>query len=177
MPTEPLESQRPWYRQFWPWFVAFPPAAAVVGGLITLWLAGTGPALVVDDYGQIGKVTAERAARDQRAAELGLQARLTIAGAAGGADSTVTVELSRVDTAGEFAGLVVLRAVHPTRADLDAEALLSGSRGRYAGRIMRRPGRLYLHLTDVDRTWRLVGELPPQAAQLTLEPAPVATRN
>ena len=29
----------PWYRQFWPWFIMFPPAAAVAGGFLTLWLA------------------------------------------------------------------------------------------------------------------------------------------
>lgn len=177
MPAGPAEQERPWYRQFWPWFVAFPPAATVVGGFVTLWLAGSGPALVVDDYGQIGKVTAQRAARDERAAELGLNARVTIDSAPGGADSTVVVELSRADAAGELPGLVALRAVHPTRADLDAEALLSGSRGRYEGRIPRRPGRLYLQLTDVDRTWRLVGELPPGAVQLALEPAAGATRD
>ena len=32
-------STPPWYRQFWPWFIMFPPAAAVAGGFLTLWLA------------------------------------------------------------------------------------------------------------------------------------------
>ena len=67
-----IEQEAPWYRQFWPWFIAFPPAATVVGSIVTVWLAGTGPSLVVDDYGQIGKVTTQRAVRDERAGKLGL---------------------------------------------------------------------------------------------------------
>ena len=70
------EQELPWYRQFWPWFIAFPPAATVVAGAVTAWLAGAGPALVVDDYGQIGKVTMQRAVRDERAGELGLSGRV-----------------------------------------------------------------------------------------------------
>ena len=39
----------PWYRQFWPWFIIALPAAAVAGGLFTLWLALSNPDhLVVD---------------------------------------------------------------------------------------------------------------------------------
>jgi hypothetical protein len=34
---------RPWYRQLWPWLLIVPPAAAVVGGAITLYLAVTRP--------------------------------------------------------------------------------------------------------------------------------------
>jgi hypothetical protein len=34
---------RPWYRQIWPWLLFVPPAAAVVGGGVTLYLALTRP--------------------------------------------------------------------------------------------------------------------------------------
>jgi len=30
---------RPWYRQLWPWLLMLPPAAAVIGGGFTLYLA------------------------------------------------------------------------------------------------------------------------------------------
>jgi hypothetical protein len=40
----------PWYRQFWPWFIIALPAAAVIAGFFTLWLAISNPDyLVVDD--------------------------------------------------------------------------------------------------------------------------------
>jgi hypothetical protein len=35
--------QRPWYRQMYPWLLMLPPAAAVVGGFITLYLAISHP--------------------------------------------------------------------------------------------------------------------------------------
>jgi hypothetical protein len=34
---------RLWYRQLWPWLLIVPPAAAIIGGAITLYLAVTRP--------------------------------------------------------------------------------------------------------------------------------------
>jgi hypothetical protein len=39
--TEP--TARPWYRHVWPWLLIVPPAAAVGGGGITLYLAVARP--------------------------------------------------------------------------------------------------------------------------------------
>ena len=36
-------SPKPWYRHVWPWLLIVPPAAAVIGGSITLYLAVTRP--------------------------------------------------------------------------------------------------------------------------------------
>ena len=38
---------RPWYRQMWPWLLIVPPAAAVIGGSLTLYLAVTRPDTLV----------------------------------------------------------------------------------------------------------------------------------
>jgi hypothetical protein len=38
---------RPWYRQLWPWLLILPPAAAVIGGALTLYLAVTRPDVLV----------------------------------------------------------------------------------------------------------------------------------
>jgi len=48
---KPVPGQNvPWYRQFWPWFIISLPAAAVIAGIITFWLALSRPdPLVVDD--------------------------------------------------------------------------------------------------------------------------------
>ena len=67
----------PWYRQRWPWLLAIAPAAALVGGLITLWLAiTTSDSLVVDDYYREGRAINQQLARDRTATDLGLQAEL-----------------------------------------------------------------------------------------------------
>ena len=41
------EKPRPWYRQAWPWLLIIPPAGAVIGGAITLYLAVTHPDTLV----------------------------------------------------------------------------------------------------------------------------------
>ena len=39
---------RPWYKQLWPWLLIIPPLGAVIGGLLTLYLAITRPDNLVD---------------------------------------------------------------------------------------------------------------------------------
>ena len=43
------ETALPWYRQMWPWLLIVPPAAAVIGGGITLYLAISRPDVLVRD--------------------------------------------------------------------------------------------------------------------------------
>jgi len=44
------QTARPWYRHVWPWLLIVPPAAAVIGGFVVLYLAITRPdALVSKD--------------------------------------------------------------------------------------------------------------------------------
>jgi hypothetical protein len=43
------ETNRSWYRQIWPWLLMVPPAAAVLGGAITLYLALTSPNELIRD--------------------------------------------------------------------------------------------------------------------------------
>ncbi|MBT8442433.1 MAG: FixH family protein [Gammaproteobacteria bacterium] len=166
--------ERPWYRQFWPWFIAFPPAATVVAGFITLWLAGMGPSLVVDDYGQIGKVTTQRAVRDERASELALHADVHLAAISDENSGIVLVELSLSGTGFKSPDRISLRIVHPTLGDRDVETVLSGQDGRYVGNIPRPIGRLYIHVGDIERTWRLVGELGARSTDLKIAAAEAA---
>lgn len=158
------DMDKPWYRQLWPWLVMIPPAAAVVGGFVTAWLAGGPPALVVDDYGEIAMATAARVERDDRARDLGLSASLRLSRADGG----VQVILSGDAVAG--ATELELQLVHPTREELDRRAVLAGRDGAFAGQVDCPPGRFYVQLTDAAQTWRLVGELAPEAGVLELRP-------
>ena len=38
---------KPWYRHLWPWLLIIPPAGAVIGGGITVYLAVTRPDTLV----------------------------------------------------------------------------------------------------------------------------------
>jgi hypothetical protein len=166
----PDPTPRPWYRQFWPWFVMLPPAAAVVGGLITAWVAGGPPALVVDDYGEIAMATQQRAARDQRAAELGLGASLKLDGAPLAGPVAVTVELSASAADFEPPPALQLQLVDPTRPAMDRAVDLPAVAGAYRGQVDWGGGRTYVQLGDPDETWRLTGELARDGQRLELRP-------
>jgi len=49
--TQPASApESPWYRQFWPWFIIALPAATIIAGIITFYLALSRPVqLVVGD--------------------------------------------------------------------------------------------------------------------------------
>jgi hypothetical protein len=71
----------PWYRQFWPWFIFGLPAAVVVAGLTTWWIAESHrDYLVVDDYYKDGLAINLERGKEQRALELGLVASLSLSG-------------------------------------------------------------------------------------------------
>ena len=70
---------RPWYRQFWPWFLILLPASVVVAGLSTLYIANRhADDLVVDDYYKDGLAINRQLEKKQRANVLGITAQLTI---------------------------------------------------------------------------------------------------
>ena len=69
---------RPWYRQFWPWFLILLPASVVVAGLSTLYIANRhADDLVVDDYYKDGLAINRQLEKKQRANVLGITAQLT----------------------------------------------------------------------------------------------------
>ncbi len=163
---------RPWYRYWWPWFAMIPPSVAVIGGVLTAWLAGGPPALVVDDYANIARVTVERAERDQLARDLGLSGRLTLtARDPQNAAAGTRVSLFLASDAASFSRPAQLRLeiIHPTRDDFDRQVDLRPSATGYVGEFHRPTGRLYLQLSDPDANWRLTGELQPKAEQLRLQ--------
>jgi len=157
--------EQPWYRQFWPWFVMAPPAAAVVGGLLTVYLAGTEPSMVVDDYGQIAMATQQRVERERHAQELGLNATIEFIGHGTGSAQPVMVVLTQSNDANAWPDSVRLKLIHPTLAKFDRDILLEGARGQYSGRIERPAGRFYMSLTDEEGIWRLTGELSGNATR------------
>lgn len=157
---------KPWYREFWLWFVMAPVIATVIGGFATLIIAGAPPALVVDDYGEIALVVERERERDQHAAALGLVAELQLGIGPNEGAGAVVVRL-----AGARPARVRLDLIHPTRDERDASVLLDHAGDAYRGVVRRPAGRLYLQLTDDQGSWRLTGELGPTQQSTRLEPA------
>lgn len=167
----PAEPPRPWYREPWPWLLMSGPAAVVVAGFITLWLAiRSDDGLVVDDYYKQGLAIQQVLERDLTAVRLDLKARVSLDAASG----AVRLRLSSAGPA--LPDRLLLHVVHPTRGGRDQAVQLhaTSSAGDFGGKLaLVEPGRWLLNLEDPGRTWRIVGEwtLPEQgAAQLLPSP-------
>lgn len=167
---------RPWYRHAWPWLLMMPPAVAVLGGVTMVVLAVGQPGdLVVADYARIEELTAERFARDEAAAALGLSAVVELASAGGGA-TRVHV---RLDGGGAFdapRGLV-LTLRHAGFAEGDRRIELAPSGGGYAGATALIDGRYDIELAPPGGGWRLAGSVPgvPGTVRLSAQ-RPAAAR-
>lgn len=121
---------KPWYRQFWPWFVIALPASAVIAGVATLVIAlDNADSVVRADWYQRGQRINEELALDAAAASEHVSALLSV-----GRDGGVAVELD-VSANARPANLE-LELHHPTDAARDLRVELRGDgRGRFEGRI------------------------------------------
>jgi hypothetical protein len=69
---------RPWYKQFWPWFLIVLPGTAVVATLYTVIIANQyADDLVIDDYYKEGLAINQQLERQNRAKSLELTAKLS----------------------------------------------------------------------------------------------------
>ena len=115
----------PWYRQAWPWFLIALPATAVIGSLVTAFLAARGfDGPVAADYYRQGLAINRQVARAQVARELGLVATVDFAGFGQGDPVRVQIEASDAIPPEQE---VTLRLVHPGRPEADRMALLRRS--------------------------------------------------
>ena len=159
MHTETIQ-KRPWYREPWVWLMIALPASAVIGGMITIYLAiVSSDGLVEDDYYKRGKTINLELARDQVAAQQELQAILGINPQTGRV--MVTLE-SRDNVHPERIRFLLL---HPTRAGKDQRIQLElDSKGVYTGTAGPvEPANWHVQLETDD--WRLSArmQLPGQA--------------
>ena len=158
--------QHPWYRQPWVWLLIALPLTAVIGGIITIYLAvTTSDGLVVDDYYQHGKTINRVLARDRAAAEYGIEARITL----DAVNNRAAVQLVSRDAV--LPEALMLAFMHPTTQGHDQQVRLAWTGGdRYSGRFDDlRHGGWYVQLEADD--WRLSGHIRvPQEAPVVLTP-------
>jgi len=68
---------KPWYRQLWPWLLISGPAAVLLAGAVTTWLAfASADGLVAEDYYRQGLAINKVLAREEAAKQLGISADL-----------------------------------------------------------------------------------------------------
>jgi hypothetical protein len=129
------------------------PVAAVLGGLVTLWLAvKSDDGLVASDYYRRGLAINQTLSRRHEAERGQYSARVTFS-----ADGrSVRLQLKGN---GALPGAVQLRLAHPTRAELDRVIVMSGKGGEFAADTgVPVTGRRRLVLQDAAGTWQLAGE-------------------
>lgn len=156
----------PWYREPWVWLMIAFPMTAVVGGMITIYLAvTTSDGLVVDDYYKRGKAINMDLARDNAAARHQLKASVDI----DLRDNRVQLLLERAT--GVLPEALTFSLLHSTQPGHDQVIIMQHSgTGLYAGSVdeMTR-GKWYLQLEADD--WRLSGSLQiPQTETTVLLP-------
>ncbi len=144
-----------WYHEPWPWLLMAGPAAVIVAGVITTYLAVvTNDGLVADDYYKRGLAINQTLSRDAVARQLGHRARIAFAPDFGRVE--VILQSGTV-----VSGPLILRLAHPGRPALDrALPLTSRNEKTYASAFPAlTPGRWQVTLEDAARTWRLVGDV------------------
>lgn len=151
------EDTKPWYRQFWPWFIIALPASSVVAGLTTVWISmQTTDSLVVHAEDGVRKAADRRTSAKRLAAELGLAAIVDIDPRSGAVAAVMrSGDLEVVPASLEF------ELSHPAFAERDQVITLNKAMPDadgnpvWVGHIVTVPeGRFYAVLKSGD-TWRL----------------------
>jgi uncharacterized protein len=146
-----LYAVKPWYRHAWPWLLMAGPAAVLVAGAVTTWIAfASADGLVAEDYYKQGLGINRRLAREDAAQKLGVAAAIRMDA------SRVRVELKGATPEALFVHLA-----HATRAGHDVRLRLTpGPDGVYSAELPPLPaGRWRAAIEDPRGAWRILKEL------------------
>lgn len=144
-----------WYHEPWPWLLMAGPAAVIVAGVITVYLAvATNDGLVADDYYKRGLAINQTLSRDAVARQFGHRARIAFAADFGRVEVTLQGDAA-------LSGPLILRLAHAGRPALDRALPLTLQSGKiYVATFPALPpGRWQVTLEDAGRSWRLVGDV------------------
>ena len=143
-------NDKPWYREPWPWILMSGPAAVLVAGAVTIWIAyASADGVVAGDYYKRGLAINQNLQREQTAQQRSIGAEVSLE------SGRLKVRLSGASPEALFAHLV-----HATRAGYDQRLRLAKvAPGYYESDVQALPaGRWRLVLEDPRREWRLVRE-------------------
>ena len=141
---------RPWYKEFWPWFlIAVPIITLIMGGVLLNLAISTEDSLVVDDYYKEGKAINARLDKEAIARRKNITTDLTIE------DGSIALEFhSGIPQEGNA---VKLSFYHVTLEERDVSVLLSrDAKGIYRGFVEEDlDGKWRVSLTRIDDSWKI----------------------
>jgi len=148
-----------WYRQSWPWFIMVPPACAILGSAITIWLAlSNPPQLVVEDYTRIEEINELNRRMSEAAQALNLTATVELEKLAGGNGRNISATLQSNDSAA-LPTEILLKLMHVSSEAFDRSTLLVLDGDTYRGTVDMQAAKYTIGLEDTASTWRLSGVL------------------
>ena len=152
---------KPWYKQFWPWFLIALPATVVVASFVTLGIfSKNSVSLVAEDYYKKGKGINVDISRVNVTKELGLKASVHSEG------NAVVIEFDKGQL--EHYPAITAMFAHRTLPDHDFTKLVtSDARGVYRYTLDDAlQGPWFVELTPHDEEWLIQGriEFPTSAA-------------
>ena len=140
----------PWYREPWPWILMSGPAAVIVAGAFTTWIAfASADGLVADDYYKRGLAVNAVLGREEAARRQGISATALRNG-----------KVLEVKLRGAAPDALFAQLAHTTRAGNDQRLrLTAGADGVYRAPLPPLPaGRWRMILEDPRGEWCIVRE-------------------
>ena len=156
---------KPWYKQFWPWFVISLPASAVVAGIITVFIAfDNADSLVVDDYYKAGLAINDQVQLQKNALNYGYAAILKRL-----PDNRLFLKFDNATPESQY---LELKWIHPVDSDKDFSIILNRQKdGSFQNKSINNfAGRWYLRLSQAD-DWLLKSEISSTSDTVHLTPS------
>ncbi len=146
-----LNESRPWYREFWAWFVLSPLIVVVIVSSITVSIAvRNADDRVVDNYYKEGRMINMRLDEDLLAQKLAVEAELNF-------DLEVNELVLRLNISNEeLPERLLLELSHPVQAVLDHELVLTRTaNNQYNSELFKESTQKTAHTSSLENRWYL----------------------